>query len=118
LQEGPIHGQVPDGAVDAVYGGEEDEEAHEAAVVASLDAVEGEGDVVEDGSGVLAKVGEVREPGAGVVVASKTLKGAPDAGEGGEETEEPRVRAIALRWVVPVVGVEAEEEFDVLSFRQ
>lgn len=71
--------------------------------------------VIHNRRHVFPEVGEVGEQCTCVAIAAKTLQSTPDTGEGGEETEEAGVPAVALRWGGPVVGVEAEEEFDVLG---
>lgn len=52
---------------------------------------------------------------AGIVVTADTLQCTPDAWEAREETEEARVCRVALCWVIPVVRVQTEEQFNILS---
>lgn len=111
IEEGPVHGEIPEGAVDGIDGGAEYEERFEAAGL--IDAVERERHVIEDGKGVFAAVDEVWKDVAGVIVPTEALQGSPDAREAGEEAEKTRVRGVALWGVGPVIGVEAEEELEI-----
>lgn len=103
--------------VDGVDGGAEDEGGFGGGEV-GVDTPNAEGHVVEDGEGVFAAVGEVREPHSGAVVAAETLHETPEPRESGEETHYTRVRGVALGGVHPFVGVQTEEEFDILGTGQ
>lgn len=46
---------------------------------------------------------------------ANALQKTPNARQGGEEAEETRVRRVAERRVGPVLGIEAEEYFDILE---
>lgn len=80
-----------------------------------VDAIYRQGDVIEDCSGIFPEVGEMRKRGVSVVVTAQTLQGTPDAWERGEEAQEAGIIRVALDRITPMVGVEAEEEFDVLK---
>ena len=80
-----------------------------------MDPVHRQGDVIEDCSGIFPEVSEMGKRGVSVVVTAQTLQGTPDARERGEEAQEAGVIRVALDRIAPVVGVEAEEEFDVLN---
>jgi len=49
-----------------------------------------------------------------VTVTAEALQETPDRRQCGEKAEEARVVRVALHGVLPVVGVQAEEELDVL----
>lgn len=49
-----------------------------------------------------------------IAITPNTLKGAPYTRNRGQEAEETRMAGIALPRVVPIVGVQAKEEFNIL----
>ena len=51
----------------------------------------------------------------GIIVPSQTLKSPPNPGNSGKESQEPRVGRVALHRVVPMPGIEAEKELNVLE---
>lgn len=55
----------------------------------------------------------MRKQRSRISIPSQTLQRSPYTRQRGEESEKAGVPAVALRWIVPVVGVEAEEELDV-----
>lgn len=109
----PVHDQIPDRRVDSVQKAEGDEGCLKARV--QLDAVHAQGGVIEDTKDILPQVEEMGERISGVHVSTNALEGSPYRWEGGEEPQEPRMRGVALDWVIPVRGIEAEEELDVLD---
>lgn len=71
--------------------------------------------VIKDCSHVLPEVCQVWEGVASIVVATKGLQSAPDSRKRSEETEKTRITRITLCFVRPTVGVETEEELDILK---
>lgn len=57
----------------------------------------------------------MREETPRVGISAKTLKSTPDTGQSGKESKESGMRRITLRRVIPIFGVEAEEQLDVLA---
>jgi hypothetical protein len=53
-----------------------------------------------------------------VVISTKALQGSPYSRQCREESEERRILRVALRDVVgvPMLGIEAKEEFEVLKY--
>jgi hypothetical protein len=49
------------------------------------------------------------------MITPDALQSAPDRWEGSEEAHQPRVVGIALLRIVPTMGVEAEEQLNVLN---
>jgi hypothetical protein len=74
--------------------------------------------VIENGAHILSKIGHVREKTSRVGISAKTLQSTPYTRQGSEESEEPGMRRVTLCRVVPIIGVETEEEFDVLFENQ
>ena len=60
----------------------------------------------------------MRKRVSGIIVTTQTLQASPYPRKRRKETKESRVARVALAGVVPVVGVKAEEKFDVLAFGQ
>lgn len=109
----PVHCQVPDGDVDGVQKGKGDEGGLEAGL--QTDSIHAQGGVVKHGEDVFAKVHQMGEDVAGVGVTTQTLECTPYGWQTLEETERSRMRRVALWWIIPVFGIQAEEQCDVLT---
>jgi hypothetical protein len=117
VHQTPVHDNIPDAAVDGVDGCPEDEKY--AQLLALVMTPQTQTHIIENGAHILSKIGHMREKTPCVGISAKTLESTPDTGQGGEESEKSRMRRVALRRVIPVVGVETEEELDVTkSVRQ
>lgn len=99
-------------AVHRINSGKRNKQANVRLAVA--DAVQTQPDRRQDGHAVLAAVDEMGKHIARVTVTPDTLQGTPDGRERVEEAENTRVCRVALVGVVPALGVQAKEEFDVL----
>jgi hypothetical protein len=99
-------------AINGVDRGKGDEEAQVGLGV--VEAVQAEPESREDGHGILPAVDQVREHVPRVVVTPDALQGTPDGRQGGKEAHKARMVRVAMVWVVPAVGIEAEEQVDIL----
>ncbi|KAK2006646.1 hypothetical protein LZ32DRAFT_595196, partial [Colletotrichum eremochloae] len=120
LEEGEVHEQIPDGCgrltcVDGVDGGKSNK--HCQVAVRIVDAVHGERHGGQDGHCILATVREVREDVPRVSVTTQALQQAPDGRQRAQETEKSRVVRVALHRVIPGIGVDTEEQLNVLEGR-
>jgi len=113
IAETPIIVHVPEASVDGIDDGEGDKDG----VVSRrfFDAVDAERHIEDNACHVLAQIEEMGECVSGIVVTAETLDCSPDAREGGEEAEETGTGRVAFGVIAPFIGVEAEEEFNVLG---
>jgi hypothetical protein len=58
----------------------------------------------------------MREGIPGIGVSTNALEGSPYRWQGAEESQESRMRGVALHWIGPVRSVQAKEQLDVLDY--
>lgn len=80
-----------------------------------VNAVHAQGGVVEDTEDVLSQIQQMGKCIPGVGVSTNTLESSPYGRECCEEAEKPRMRRVALHWITPMRGIQAEEELDILG---
>jgi hypothetical protein len=108
----PVHEDVPYAGINCIYSGKCDEKSPILFVL--VDAVDAKCDVEEYRGSIFTAIDQVWEDVTSIVIATYTLKSAPDAWETGEETEQARMGRVTHWRVAPRVSVKTEEEFDIL----
>jgi hypothetical protein len=112
VHQTPVHDNIPNTAVDGVDSCPEDEQYAQFLVLVVTPQTQAH--VVKNSTHVLSKIGHMREKTSRVGISAKTLESTPDTGKRGEKSKESRMRGIALCRIVPIDGVETEEELDIL----
>lgn len=90
----PIHDEVPDTSIYSIDGCERNEHGHERRVWRH--SIQTQAHVVQYGEHVFATVDEMRERITRVIVPSETLQCSPYGREACEESEQPRMRRVAV----------------------
>lgn len=81
----------------------------------SLEAIQAEQHSGDDGHHVLSAVDKMRKHVLCIIVTSDTLQSTPDRRQGVEEAKNPGVTRVTHTRLIPLVGVQTEEQSNVLD---